>query len=205
MARVTYSPLIVQMSGTTGDAVFSRWKGINYVRSRVIPANPQTPAQTKQRDALSHTLDMWQSIKAWGKGVWDYFATGYALSGYNRYMAENIEKVRDLEASVLTPENVDYVKISTMAIAAGGAGEIDCTWVNLSGVPGKDWVTVHYRKTETLKEEYAWTWDSDTDPSLQTVTITGLTTGEEYEVTIHASDASPHGAQASFSKLLNAG
>ncbi|MBA7698667.1 hypothetical protein ES703_107347 [subsurface metagenome] len=205
MARVTYSPLIVEMSGKCADAVFSRWKGIDYVRSRVTPANPRSDLQTAQRDALKHTLTMWQSIKSWAKAPWDFHATGYALSGYNRYMDANILLVKARTAGVLTPYNAKYIKISAMAVVAGGAGEFTCTWTNVAGVPGTDFVTTHYRKTQTDAEEYAWTWDADTDPSLETRTITGLDTGEEYEVALYASDASPDGWQQSYNEILAAG
>ncbi|MBA7634095.1 hypothetical protein ES703_41674 [subsurface metagenome] len=203
MAKVIYSPLISSLRGKVADAVFAVWKGIAYVRERVIPANPRSDLQVAQREALANTLTMWQSIASWAQQIWNTYAEGYAKSGYNRYMEDNILHVKAAEAGHITPTNPDYVKIAAMAAAAGAAGEIDCTWTNAGGVPGTDWVTVHYRKTQADAEVYAWTWDSDTDPTLETMTITGLDTGEEYEIAVHASTGPV--AQASYNEMLNAG
>ncbi|GAJ20648.1 unnamed protein product, partial [marine sediment metagenome] len=38
MARVLFTPMIAGLSGKVSDAVFARWKGRYYVRTRVIPA-----------------------------------------------------------------------------------------------------------------------------------------------------------------------
>lgn len=205
MARVIFSPMISSLSGKVADAVFARWKGINYIRSRVIPANPQSDLQTAQRLALAHTLTMWQSIKAWATKHWDHYAEGYAKSGYNRYMEDNILDVKAAVAGQITPYNKDYIKVTYLDIVAGTAGQIVCTWTNVTGISGKDWLTTHWRKTETLKEEYAWTLDSDTDITDGTVTIDGLADGEEYEVAIFAADGSPAGFQESLNKVLAAG
>lgn len=205
MARVTYSPLIVEMSGKCGDAVFSRWKGIDYVRSRVTPANPQSDLQTAQRNALKHTLTMWQSIKLWGKKIWDHYATGYPWSGYNRYMDHNILLVKAGTAGKITPYNAAYVKISTMAIAAGGAGEITCTWTNVTGLSGVDYVSAYYRQTQTGSEEYAWTKVTAVDVTTETLTISGLDTAEQYEVAFFCRDELTTVAQESYNEVLNAG
>lgn len=205
MARVTFSPLITEMSGKCGDAVFSRWKGVAYVRERVTPANPRSDDQKAQRAALTHTLTMWQSIKSWAKAVWDRYASGYAKSGYNRYIEDNIKLVKTLAAGFITPYDGDYVKISDMDAAAGGAGEITLTWTNDSGVSDTDFVHVFYRKTETDAEEYAWTHLGAYDVILETGVITDLSTGEEYEVALFCSTADYAACQQSYNEILLAG
>lgn len=205
MARVTFSPLIAGMRGKTAGVVFSVWKGIAYVRSWVIPSNPQSDDQTAQRNALKHTLTCWQSIKSWAKRVWDPYGTAYQMSGYNSYIRRNIKAVKAGIAGLITPYNADYIKIGTMAIAGSGADAVTCTWVNSTGVSDKDWVTACYRKTETLKEEYAWTVTEDTDVTLETLTIEGLDAAEEYEVAMFCGDGSPGGTQEGFNKILVAG
>lgn len=53
MAKVSGPLLSMDASGQIGKAmVFSKWKGRNYVRNYVRPANPQTPAQQESREAL---------------------------------------------------------------------------------------------------------------------------------------------------------
>jgi len=84
----------VTASGTIGDAItFSNWKGLPYVRSRVIPANPQTDDQISIRAVMSSAVSMWQmaSVPAASKLSWDYYASGTGMSGFNRYVKMYIE------------------------------------------------------------------------------------------------------------------
>lgn len=205
MARVTYSPLIVEMSGKCADAVFSRWKGIDYVRSRVTPANPRSDLQTAQRDALKHTLTMWQSVKGWAKAVWDKYAKGYALSGYNRYMDDNILHVKAAEAGHLTPYNPDRAALIDAAAVAGGAGIITASWTARTGAGGSDYVDCWYRKSETESEEYAWTFHGQVMESAATYSYSALDTGEEYEVAFTGVNISTGEYCESFNKVLLAG
>lgn len=53
MAKVTGPLMSMSASGTVGKvATFSIWKGIAYVRQRVIPKNPKSVAQKAARSAL---------------------------------------------------------------------------------------------------------------------------------------------------------
>jgi hypothetical protein len=60
MAKVTGPLMSLDASGTVGKtAVFSKWKGRNYVRLRVIPMNKQS---TDQQDARIRTGSVGRSI-----------------------------------------------------------------------------------------------------------------------------------------------
>lgn len=204
-ATVIFSPIISSMSGKVADAVFSKWKGINYIRERVIPSNPQSDLQTAQRLALARTLTMWQSVKSWAKTVWNHYATGYAKSGYNRYMEDVILHTKAGTAGHLTPFNPAYIKISTQAAVAGAAGIITISWTNLSGVSGVDFMQNWVRKTQAGAEEYAWTSSGGPDITAETYDILGLDTGEEYEIAFFACTEGVAIAQESFNKVLLAG
>jgi hypothetical protein len=90
MTKVTGPMLSVDASGTFGDIiVFSKWKGINYARQRVIPENPQTASQTSVRGTLTAGVSVWQddaSVPDASKSAWEASAAGMAMSGFNRYM-----------------------------------------------------------------------------------------------------------------------
>lgn len=59
MAKLKAPLMSLGASGKLGGAlVFFPWKGINAVRTYVIPANPQTPAQTAQRGYLTDAVDL---------------------------------------------------------------------------------------------------------------------------------------------------
>ena len=196
---------MVDARGSVGDTVFSIWKGIHYIRSRIVPSNPQTDLQTAQREALAHSLTMWQSVKTWAKAVWNHYATGYAKSGYNRYIEDNILLVKAAVAGVLTPFNAAYIKVSAMAATQGGAGEIACSWVNDTGVGGTDQLAFYTRKTETGDEAYAWTSHGNCAPEAEFFTLAGLDTGEEYEVGFFCKTIIAGTAQMSHNELLLAG
>jgi hypothetical protein len=89
MARVTGPLFSLDASGTIANAMtFSKWKGMNYVRLRVIPANPQTASQTSQRNTLAAATSCWKhgtSIDAVSKSSWNASASGTGMSGFNRY------------------------------------------------------------------------------------------------------------------------
>jgi len=56
MAKVTGPLMSIDARGKIGDAiVFSVWKGVNYVRQWLKPANPQSVAQGDQRIILGGT------------------------------------------------------------------------------------------------------------------------------------------------------
>lgn len=53
MAKVTGPLMSLDASGTVGNtAVFSKWKGRNYVRLRVTPMNPQSQGQADSRSRV---------------------------------------------------------------------------------------------------------------------------------------------------------
>ncbi len=200
MARITLSPLLVDIRGKVADAVFSKWKGINYVRARVTPSNPQTPAQTVQREALADCLTDWQSIKAWAKKVWDLYARGYDASGYNFYMDNNIEHVRDDNAIVGTPEDPAYSMISTAVAVGGASGQIDITWTDLGG-GANDKVFMLYR----LQSTPGWTRGADVLASAEVDAITGLTPAADYVVCTVPYETVDDAHQASTNQIVAAG
>ena len=101
MTRVQGPMFSVTASGTIGDAiVFSNWKGLPYVRSRIIPANPKTASQVSIRELLTSAVGNWQDVAivpAASKLSWDYYASGTGMSGFNRYVKFVIETGAHLE------------------------------------------------------------------------------------------------------------
>lgn len=53
MAKVTGPLMSLDASGSVAETItFSKWKGRNYVRQRIIPSNPQTAGQLAGRSIL---------------------------------------------------------------------------------------------------------------------------------------------------------
>ena len=93
MAKVDGPLLSLDASGSIGGAMtFSKWKGINYVRYKTKPTNPQTTAQTTQRTAFSTAVTGWHALTEIVQGEWTARAKalGLAMSGFNLYVQQHI-------------------------------------------------------------------------------------------------------------------
>lgn len=128
MAKISLSPLVVDIRNKVADMVFSKWRGINYVRSRVTPSNPQTQAQTDVRNSLARCVDMWQGMQATFTAAWNYVASGKSYSGYNRMVSENRVVEEGLTAITGSP-TTDVSSLSAFTAATGTATkEVDITF-----------------------------------------------------------------------------
>lgn len=75
-------------SGKVGKAgVFATWKGRQYRRSWVKPANPKTPAQKTVRQNFANAVDKWHEFNAVMKKVYKYLATPLQISGFNLWVS----------------------------------------------------------------------------------------------------------------------
>lgn len=116
MAKITLSPLIVDVRSKVADMVFSKWKGVNYVRSRVIPSNPQSDGQTAVRDALSQLVAIWKIISAKVQSNNNVYAEGTDKSGFNVFIGANVKKRRDSQLLSIT-NDMGFTKLTSFAAA----------------------------------------------------------------------------------------
>lgn len=79
-------------SGALGGAiVYGSWKGLDVAREYVIPANPQTAAQTTQRSYMTDAVDEWHTtgaaaLEAADKLAWNRYAGVLGrMSGFNAF------------------------------------------------------------------------------------------------------------------------
>lgn len=71
-------------SGQAGEAgVFAKWKGIQYRRKYVKPANPRTVMQVKVRTSFANAVDLWHEFLSLQRLAYGYMATGLSMSGFN--------------------------------------------------------------------------------------------------------------------------
>lgn len=75
-------------SGKVGKAgVFATWKGRQYRRSWVKPANPNTPAQQAVRNNFKNAVAEWQGFSIYQKTAYNNLATPYQISGFNLWVS----------------------------------------------------------------------------------------------------------------------
>ncbi len=183
MAKVMFSPIIVSISGKVADAVFARWKGRNYIRSRVVPANPRSTAQMVVRNSMARAVSLWQSLYAEIKTAMDVYAAGYRMSGYNWMVGQNRKDEETHDSNAITPANPLIDGAATFTPIPGAAGIITLDWTG--GTESADHkVTALHRKVEPASEVDAITlFEEDTTVwSANTLSMTGLDTGELYRV-----------------------
>lgn len=101
MAKVTGPLLSLDASGSVASTItFSRWKGINYVRQRVIPTYSNTALQIAIRDLVRDATLAWKAESTIGgvdidtayKTAYGVAASGMAMSGFNLYVKECVQK-----------------------------------------------------------------------------------------------------------------
>ena len=89
-----YGPMMsLDASGTLGNAItFSKWKGRNYVRERVIPSNPKSGAQTGRRSMFTFLTQAWDAIADADKATWQDLADQLVASRFNAYLSDNMKQ-----------------------------------------------------------------------------------------------------------------
>lgn len=93
MAIVKAPLLSLDARGQLGKSlVYLGWKGLKTVREHVTPANPQTAAQTTQRDKITALVSAWKNYftDAEGREAWNRSALNDSrpMSGFNMFMSQ---------------------------------------------------------------------------------------------------------------------
>jgi len=127
-----YGPLMsLDASGTIADAVtFSKWKGRNYARQRVIPANPQSGGQMGMRCMLSGLAKAWASLTALQKSYWDDLGKASSISPFNAWVKFNQLRWRQQKGPVINPTDVtadDTLSEDGARTAVGGPKCVNIT------------------------------------------------------------------------------
>lgn len=163
-----YGPMMsIDASGTLAStATFSKWKGRNYVRKRVIPKNPKSGSQTGIRSMFRFLSKGWTGLSAANKATWEARAAAAIISPFNSFMGFNQSRWRDFN----TPTKEDPpTEIGTAPTGPTGTATPDGRSMILAitdGVTPPDWGYAIFRSltgTFTL----AWSnciavidWDS---------------------------------------------
>jgi len=78
-------------SGQQGQAgVYANWKGIQYRRSYVIPANPRTTKQQTIRGYFAAAVDEFHNWLTYAKQAYNYLAATLRMSGYNLWVSRYV-------------------------------------------------------------------------------------------------------------------
>ena len=134
MTKLTGPLLSLGASGTIGDTItFASWRGIDYARQRVIPANPNTAGQQTTRNTFATLREMWKLNGTFGRAPWTLFAQGRKFLDLNAYVGENLRVVRgdpDFQDFIGSPgAKGGLPMVSAAGVSGGVSGEIDVSCV----------------------------------------------------------------------------
>jgi len=202
MAKITGALLSLGGSGTIAKTItFSKWKGRAYARQRVVPANPNSTAQALTRGVFSDASNIWKNAGALLIAPWNSFASGQVLTGRNAFMSSYVAALRaelDRELMIFSPGSKGGVAPVSVA-AAAGVTSADVTIV--PPTPPTGWTVTSVTAVAIPNvapdagTDFATVAGSDlTDPYV--VTLSGLTTAQEYVVGGFVVWAKPDGSVA---------
>ncbi len=176
--KIRFSPLLAGASGKAADAVAATWKGRAYIRKHVIPANPQSAAQTAVRESLARCVTLWRSLSAVVKTWLDTYGTGYSMSGYNVFVKKNRAHEQIPEALVPVPANPNVAPVADFVGDVTVAATLTVDWTD----PAKDGFTnialiLRNQATNVFSAEIL-----DTLASAATYDFTDLAPADVYDV-----------------------
>jgi hypothetical protein len=132
MAKVTAPLLGFGASGAIAKtAVYAAWRGIQYGRRYVIPANPRSTAQQLTRNTFATLREMYKRTGTIGRAPWEAFARGRPFTGMNSFVGENLRLMRgqaDMDDFLGSPGAGGGLAFPGMSLtAAGGSGAVTAT------------------------------------------------------------------------------
>lgn len=202
MSKVSGPLLSLDARGQIGNAmVFSGWKGIPYARKYVIPANPKSTKQVQVRGTFTFLHEVYKQSPQLFRNPWEALAKGKPLTSWNYFTKKNLSPIytaADLTAFVFEEGANGGLPPDTIT-STPGAGQITIATTNpatpvgwtLAGMVGlalRD-MDPHGDVVEPMQAaEDTVTFDS--------VTITGLTTGQLYRTGAFLEWTKPDGTAA---------
>ena len=181
MAKTTGPLFSVDASGKLADSiVYSRWRGVKYVRQFVIPANPNSGAQQVQRGRMTEAVQNWvQALEAEVQQAWRDYQAGQAKSGVNEYVSRAIGAQK---------AGRSLTSIYDLTVTPGD-GQIVVNWKTGDGLKGRILVGTKHRV-------YIATHSESTAVSSHTLTATDLTNEVPYCIFITQVDEGSFYAEA---------
>ncbi len=129
------SALISSLSGTTGAAVASSWKGRGYIRKWVRPHNPQSDLQMAQRARVAHQAPWFRSLSDQMETWLEELGTPLALSGYNVTAKANVLAMARGNPPIIVPGNPKVEEVVNFsAYGGGGDRHLSASWEQGSAV-----------------------------------------------------------------------
>lgn len=130
-------------SGQLGKGmVTAKWKGINYARQYVVPANPRTVKQQANRTRFALLREMYKLAPAALIAPWAAFSAGRPFIPVNKFVGENNRMLNgksDFADALMSPgAKGGLPPLAVQAEATVAAGGVDITVLVPTQLP-QDW------------------------------------------------------------------
>jgi hypothetical protein len=139
-----YGPLLsMDASGTIANAAtFSKWKGRNYVRSRVVPSNPKTGPQVGMRASLKFLSQIWFGLTTVNKATWTLLAAATNISPFNAFTSYNQRRWRSHKSPTKShpAAEVGAIASAPTTTPAGGIRQIQLSIADGATPPTWGWI-----------------------------------------------------------------
>lgn len=131
-------------SGTLADAVtFSNWKGRPYVKSRALPANPNTAPQAGMRAMFSGLSSSWDALHPMIQATWADLGIIGNVSPFHAYMQENQKRWAQHKAPCMRftdqDEDATHMDVNTYT-ATGQVRSVSCELIVNAVLQGWGWL-----------------------------------------------------------------
>lgn len=148
MVKLTAPMMSFDAAGKLGNAVvFSKWKGRNYARALVTPANPRSGGQVGARSMMRFLSQNWAALSAADKATWETIADANQISTFNAYMGQSMRNWRNFLApsQQATIDRTGSPVLLTSEAAAAGVRQITLSFELLTEV--LNWGVMIFRET----------------------------------------------------------
>jgi len=121
------SGILGRASGKVAGVVGAHWKGVSYIREKVIPTNPNTTLQQAQRAKMTKAV---QFAKLFIGPVFNKYQDHFEkmMSGYNRFISTNLVHFISLPAYDLLKLTQGKLYGPDTVVAAKNVTMIDVVW-----------------------------------------------------------------------------
>jgi len=212
MAKVKMPLLGVKASGQIGKSVvLGSWRGVQYARTHVHPANPRTAEQMKTRGVFSFLNELWKRLPPSVVEVWQAYAAGRPLTDRNAFLKFNVSTLRGASnvldivispgvaggyppADVLVDVDAENNTLTVDVVAPPLPSGWDILKVHVMALKNED---PHGAPTE-----YPFYGAVELPP--YTVVLDGLTDGTSYVVAVFMEYTKPDGTKA-YGPSVNTG
>jgi len=158
MVKVQGPAMSLDASGSlAGAIVFSKWKGRNYVRERVIPSNPKSGGQVGVRAMFKFLAQDWQNRTAGEQATWEDRGDDLIASPFNGYMSYNQRRWRNFQ----TPSTEDpAVETGTAPTGPTGVATPGVRSMSVAITDGANAPDYGYAIFRSLTGTFTLMWDN---------------------------------------------